>query len=301
METTRRIFLQSAAALAAAAAVGGKARAEATRPAGIKAADFAAFRDRGLALTEAEKADWYARFPVLRRYDEAYEKVFREAAETTVTGPRPAVWYVYNMGIVVKTREALFTVDLAHRQGAASAPLVDFACITHNHEGHCTDACIDALNARGKLIISNFEGNGGAKGRHGGYGGYARRARTFCLKDVRIESHIAAHSSYLLDFTMPFEITVGDYRIYHSGDIFYHYEILLNRPKPDLWIVNPGAGMKVEDGVQMVRPKLAVVTHLQEFGHDKGRLTAEDGQKAVADCRGQGHEAIMPEWGERIV
>lgn len=302
---TRRTFIGAVGALAATPVARGDSAAdwrEHQLAAGQITADaFNAFRERGVKLTEAEKLTWYAQYPVLEAYDAACEKVFKEAAETTVAGPKPAVWYVYNMGIVVKTREALFTVDLSHRLDAGYAKMVDFACITHNHLGHGSEAYIRALNAERKMIISNFDSNGGAKATHAGYGGFTLRPKTFYLKDVRVEPHLAAHSSYLLDFTMPFEITVGDYRIYHSGDLFYHYEIMLNRPSPDLWIANPGAGMRIEDGVQMVRPKVAVITHVQELGHERNRLTREDGLRAVTDCRGQGHEAIMPMWGERIV
>lgn len=267
----------------------------------IKGADFMAFRERGLDLPETEKANLYARFPVLKRYDEAYGKVFREVSETKVSGRTPAVWFVYNMGLVVKTRKTVFSIDLSHRQDLSSVPFCDFACYTHNHDDHCDDGCLDAFNAAGKLIISNFEANEGAKRTHGGYGGFTRRPRTFTIGDVRIETHVAAHNSYLLDFTMPLEITIGDYRIYHSGDMCYHYEIMLNRPGPDLWIVHPYCGMNVGDGVQMVCPKLTVIAHLQELGHDKWRWSYEDGLRAVRDCNAQGYAAIMPTWGERIV
>ena len=53
----------------------------------------------------AECERWYAKYPVLRRYDEAFRKVVREMRETKVEGDTPAVWYVYNMGVIVKTRK----------------------------------------------------------------------------------------------------------------------------------------------------------------------------------------------------
>ncbi|MBR6436744.1 MAG: hypothetical protein IKS45_09575, partial [Thermoguttaceae bacterium] len=43
----------------------------------------------------------------LEKLEAAFEKVFREAKETVVTGAAPAVWSVYNMGYIVKTRESL--------------------------------------------------------------------------------------------------------------------------------------------------------------------------------------------------
>ena len=51
----------------------------------------------------------------LEKLERAFEKVFREARETAV-GDVPAVWSVYNMGYVVKTRESLFSIDLVHRR-----------------------------------------------------------------------------------------------------------------------------------------------------------------------------------------
>lgn len=41
----------------------------------------------------------YARWPILRRYDAAFEKVMRDAREATV-GDCPAIWFVYNMSSI---------------------------------------------------------------------------------------------------------------------------------------------------------------------------------------------------------
>ena len=55
-----------------------------------------------------------------------------------VTG-RPAVWFIYNMGFVVKTAKSLFAIDLHHRRAELLAPKLDFALITHNHGDHYTE------------------------------------------------------------------------------------------------------------------------------------------------------------------
>lgn len=55
------------------------------------------------------------RLSALRRLEDAFDKVRREVRGTTV-GDVPAVWMLYNMGVVVKTREAVFSIDLHHRR-----------------------------------------------------------------------------------------------------------------------------------------------------------------------------------------
>lgn len=67
--------------------------------------------------TEAVSPEVYGRYlldgdtrgyAALENLEQGFGKVMREIGETTVTGDVPAVWSVYNMGYVVKTRSALF-------------------------------------------------------------------------------------------------------------------------------------------------------------------------------------------------
>ena len=62
-------------------------------------------------------------FWALDALERAFEKVMREAKETTVAGDVPAVWSVYNMGYIVKTRESLFSIDLIHRRDVEFVPI----------------------------------------------------------------------------------------------------------------------------------------------------------------------------------
>ena len=111
-------------------------------------ADGAVGKDDDLDLWQKEtdlvKADVYGKYmkdgdvrglKSLERLEMSFEKVFKETAETVV-GDVPAVWSVYNMGYIVKTRESLFSIDLVHRRDTEFAPMLDFALITHNHGDH---------------------------------------------------------------------------------------------------------------------------------------------------------------------
>lgn len=265
--------------------------------------DYSAFRDAGPDMPVSERDAVQARLPGLARYDRAFDKVFAEVQATTVApGARPAVWYVYNMGFVVKTAGRLFSIDLCHRQGPRFAPLLDFALITHNHGDHYTRPFYDAMNGHeGKTVVNNFVDNYGAHYRGKHPGGFTRGPKEFVFGDVKVKATVSDHNAYLIDYTMPFEVTVGDFRLYHTGDS-QNIDKLNPAPEPDLWLVHPYCGMKPSLGVRKFAPKLTVIGHLQEFGHarDRWRFTFKEGLARVRDVEEAGGRALMPLWGDRI-
>ena len=117
---------------------------------------------------------------VLEALENGFEKVLREVKETVVRGNVPAIWSVYNMGYVVKTEKALFSIDLIHRRDNEFASLVDFALITHNHGDHWRQEFAKAVWARKKPVISNFLG----------YKGYTRAKKVFEIKDVEVRTSL---------------------------------------------------------------------------------------------------------------
>ncbi len=263
--------------------------------------DYTAFQLPGMELPDADRLAAYAAFPGLKRYDLAFDKVFAEIQATAVTD-KPAVWLVYNMGIIVKTPQALFTVDVNHRQATRLEPILDFALITHNHHDHYSDRFLDAVDRAGKTVVSNFDDNYGAHRAKGMPGGYTRAAKTFNLKDVTVKTSLSDHNAYLIDFTTAFEITIGDYTIYHSGDSQNIAKLNPTRT-PDLWIVHPRCGLKVADGIQKFHPKKTVIAHLFELGHgiNRWRWRVSDGQAERKKAEEAGGAAVMPLWGDRLV
>ena len=263
--------------------------------------DYTAFQLPGMELPDADRLAAYAAFPGLKRYDLAFDKVFAEIQSTAVTD-KPAVWYVYNMGIIVKTPQALFTVDVNHRQATRLEPILDFALITHNHHDHYSDRFLDAVDRAGKTVISNFDDNYGAYFAKRMPGGFTRAKKTFNLKDVTIKTSLSDHNPYLIDFTTAFEIALGDYTVYHSGDS-QNIDKLNPTRTPDLWIVHPRCGLKVADGIQKFHPKKTVIAHLFELGHavNRWRWRVSDGQAEVQKAEEVGGAAVMPIWGDRIV
>lgn len=235
----------------------------------------------------------------LMKLEDAFDKVMREAKETKVDGV-PAVWSVYNMGYIVKTREALFSIDLVHRRALEFAPMLDFALITHNHGDHCHNELYKALNRAGKTVVSNFLDNYGVKDWRRN-GGFTRGRKVFRIKDVEIRTSLVDHNTYLWDFTTAFEIRVGDWIGYHTGDCGVADKVGTVWGRPDLWMFFPGCGVDVAEAIRKVKPKRVVFGHLWELAHKSGRLTTPLIRRALkaaatTDCK----DVSVRFWGERI-
>ena len=236
--------------------------------------------------------------PALVRLESALDKVIAEVKAADAS-QHPAVWLLYNMGIVVKTASCCFSIDVMHRRGQELAPLLDFAMITHNHLDHYTQAFYRAMDGAGKTVFSSFLDNYGAHRGKDGLGGFTRRERTYDVRGVRIRTDFTDHNKYLEDFTTTFEISVGKWRLFHSGDCSNVGKLKPSR-SPDLWFVHPRCGMDVVDGVRKFKPKLTAIAHLAELGHGKWRWTLQDGLAERDRVLAAGGKATVPMWGDRV-
>lgn len=246
-------------------------------------------------------------FKALEALERAFEKVMHEVKNTAVTGDVPAVWSVYNMGYIVKTRESLFAIDLVHRRDVEFAPLLDFALITHNHGDHWRQGFYGAMNGAHKMVVSNFLDNFGVKNWKKD-GGYVRGVKTFKIKDVEIRTSLIDHNDYLIDFTMAFEIRIGGkFILYHTGDSGRGTEPKLNTVygRPDLWLFFPGCGIDTAKAVEKVNAKRIVFGHLWELSHwpgHRGRLDERLIRPRLAEATTAGcKDTSVAFWGDRIV
>ena len=240
----------------------------------------------------------------LEKLEQAFDKVFREVGETCV-GDIPAVWSVYNMGYIVKTREALFSIDLVHRRAVEFALRLDFALITHNHSDHWRQEFYRAMNSAGKTVVSNFLDNFGVRDRRN-HGGYVRGVKEFKIKDVEMRTSLIDHNDYLIDFTTAFEIKIGDFILYHTGDSGRGTEPKLNTVwgRPDLWLFFPGCGINTAKAVERVGAKRIVFGHLWELAHaqnHRGRLDEPLIRRALAAAKPICNDTSVAFWGDRIL
>ncbi len=237
----------------------------------------------------------------LERVEDAFEKVFREA-QTVEVKDVPAVWSVYNMGYIVKTRETLFSIDLVHRRAAEFAPLLDFSLVTHNHNDHYHPGLYAAMNSSKKLVVSNFLDNYGAYrwNRETTGGGFTRAEKEFRIKDVTVRTSLVDHNDYLIDFTTAFEIRVGDWKLYHTGDCSVADKIGTVWGAPDLWLFFPMGALNVSDAVERVRPKRIVIGHIWELAHSSGRLTTPMVRSAIEKASTFCPDVRAGLWGDRL-
>ena len=249
----------------------------------------------------ADVAALNAKYVALARLDIAFDKVKREVSETIVTD-KPAVWFVYNMGTVVKTRKALFSIDLCHPRGHELVPILDFAIITHNHPDHFTKALYDGMDRAHKTVVNNFIDNYGAAFHEGGVGGFTRGERTYALCDTVVRTFQTNHNRHLIGYTMPVEVDCGGWSLVHSGDTHNVQDIHPLR-RPDLWVHHAYCcGLLSGIGAVHLKPGLTVVAHLHELHHpkDDARFTFAEGETAKAAVEKVGRRAIVPHWGDRI-
>lgn len=264
------------------------------------ASEFQHFRFAGAAMDVTERLAAYGAVPALRRYDEAFDKVVAEVRSTVVPeGMLPAVWFLYNMGIVVKTPHTVFGIDIAHRKGTLLVPLLDFALVTHNHDDHVDAAFLEAMDGAGKTVVSNFFDNYGALRGGRMPGGYTHGGKTFKLGDTTVLTASSDHNGYLVDFTLAFEIHVGVWTLYHTGDSA-NLEKLRPVRTPDLWFVHPRCGIDSAEAAQTFHPRRTILGHTCELGHDKWRWTLADAGEDAARLQGEGFEVVVPIWGDRI-
>ncbi len=302
MPKTRKAFIADLLTFAAAGGLGGYKALGA--PAGATEADLDAWqRDTSAVTSEIYSA--YMRGKVapkdyvsLTRLETAFDRVLADVRTADVSA-HPAVWMVYNMGVIVKTKEACFSIDLKHRRAPEFAPLLDFALITHNHGDHFSEPFYAAMNGAGKIVISNFKDNYGVKNMKDC--GFTRAEKIFRIRDVEIGTSLVDHNSSLIDFTTAFEIRVGNWRLYHTGDCGNAAKLRTIWGPPDLWVAFPGCGIDIAEGERRIHPKLMAFGHLWEMGHRVGRLTTPMVRAARKKVLAAGGTVTIPLWGERIV
>ena len=243
----------------------------------------------------------HARFPVMRWYDRAFDRVFEQFMSTKVTGDTPAVWYIYNMGILVKTKSCAFGIDIFHRQDMRLVEHLDFLLVSHNHGDHRDLRMLNAMSAVDKPVISNF---------HLCNRWYCREFdKTFKFKDITIHTVAADHQKWLPWAVTTFEVVCGEgpnaYTIFHSGDC-NRVDHLKPKGKPDIFMGHCAIGLDFLKAARETMPaKLFVTLHHQELGHIHGkyRCVAFENEplQRVRGLREAGFKAAMPVWGDRIV
>lgn len=238
---------------------------------------------------------------IFQFYQEALERILREVPVTKVEQGTVVLWHLYNMGYVVKTPSHTFGIDIKHRDAARLEPLLEFLCITHNHQDHVSHPLIDTMTAAGKPVYSNFLDSG------------VRVASGDVLKPVdgiEIVTTVVDHNPKLTNFVVDYEIDCGEDAgnkvILHLGDS-RNWEQLRKTKPVDILIPHLAVGLDMPRAVEKLSPRIVLMSHIMELSHpvDKWRWSYPYG---IARCRSlceasglPADRVLLPVWGEKIV
>lgn len=238
---------------------------------------------------------------IFQFYQSALDKVLDEVAHTSVDYGSVALWHLYNMGYVVKTPSHTFGIDIKHRDAAMLAPVLEFLCITHNHQDHVSMPLAEAMAAAGKPVYSNFLETG------------ERVATGDVLHPqdgIEIVTTIVDHNPALTGFVVTYEIDCGEDAghkvILHLGDA-RNWEQLRKTKPVDILIPHLAVGLDMPKAVGKLSPQVVLMSHIMELSHpvDKWRWSYPYG---LARCRDlcdalnlPSGRVMLPVWGEKIV
>ena len=235
---------------------------------------------------------------LLRFYDQTLDQVKKDIANTQVAPGTAAVWYLYNMGFIIKTPTVCFGVDIHHRRAIELAKVLDFLAVTHNHVDHYDLPLMYELTRMKKPVVSNFFPNP-----------YYTKATQSAhnISGVTIHTGEADHNKLLKKFDMPMEFIcpTGDknFVFFTSGDC--RSELFLHRKsdKIDLYAVHPICGMKPHLAAKKLAPEVTFIVHLYELSHDVNvwRWTIDNGRAVQEVFQNENLNSYIPAWGEKFI
>lgn len=238
---------------------------------------------------------------IFQFYQDALERVIADADTTVVPEGKIALWLVYNMGYVVKTPSHTFGIDIKHRDAVRLAPMLDFLCVTHNHQDHISMPLIEEMARQGKPVYSNFLDKGQR---------VASGDTLHPVEGIEIITNVADHNPQLPDFVVDYEIDCGEDTghkvVLHLGDS-RNWEQLRKTKPVDILIPHLAVGLDMPKAVTKLEPRIVLMSHVMELTHpiDKWRWSYAYGLDRCRELRDAlvlpASRVLMPIWGEKIL
>lgn len=232
---------------------------------------------------------------IIRFYTLAMEKLLEEIPSTKVKKGEVAIWQLYNMGYVVKTKSQCFGIDLHHKHATKLAPMIDFMLITHNHSDHQWKPLIAEMERLGKAVYSNYLDNGYKL--NGG--------EKFTVGNIEIETATVDHNKTLRNFITTYQVNCyatgkKPYVILFTGDA-HNYKQLNPTRQVDMFVPHLMVGLNMPKAIAKINPTTVLMSHILELSHaiDKWRWSYPCG---IDQCEKQNREGVyLPVWGEKLI
>ena len=232
---------------------------------------------------------------LMKFYNMALDKLLAEIPATKVKKGEVAVWQLYNMGYVIKTKTQCFGIDLYHKYAEKLVPMIDFLLITHNHGDHHDKHLVAEMEKQGKTVYSNFLNNGHK----------VTTGDEFTIGDINVKVTTVDHNATLKNFVNTYEVNCyagkgKDYVMFFTGDA-HNYQQLNPTGKVDVFIPHLAVGLNMAEAVKKINPTEVLMSHILELGHaiTKWRWSYEYG---INECEKLQRPGVyLPVWGEKIV
>lgn len=200
------------------------------------------------------------------------------------------IWKLYNMGYIVKTKDACFAIDLNQRESEKLVDILDFAIVSHIHTDHNNTDFLDAMTAAGKKVFTPFYTKGALID--------TVREFNFGEVNVRFTMNMQADVPVIVS-----QINCGpsanNYTIYHIGDSRILTDLNPTR-HINLFILHIENAIDVFKSVERVRPDITIYDHLLELGHavNKWRWSYQYTYNKIKKL--DPAKSWVLTWGERI-
>ena len=227
--------------------------------------------------------------PVLYYFRYAADRSAQEIRNTPVT-EGVVIWKLYNMGYVVKTRDACFAIDLVQPGAGDLSDVLDFAIVSHTHGDHYDTTFLNAMIAAGKKVYSPFYAAGTV----------IDTETEFRQNELKVRFTMNDQSGVPVIVT---EVNCGpsaqEYTIYHIADSRV-LEALNPTRKPDLLILHIANGINIFETIKRTQPSVTVFDHVMELGHAVGkyRWSYDYTYDQIRDFPKDSGYVLT--WGERI-
>ena len=232
---------------------------------------------------------------LMKFYNMALEKLLTEIPATKVKKGEVAVWQLYNMGYVIKTKTQCFGIDLYHKYAEKLVPMIDFLLITHNHGDHHDKHLVAEMEKQGKPVYSNFLNNGYQ----------VTTGDSFTIGNISVKVTTVDHNATLKNFVNTYEVNCyagkgKDYVMFFTGDA-HNYQQLNPTGKVDVFIPHLAVGLNMAEAVKKINPTEVLMSHILELGHaiTKWRWSYEYGINECMKLQRPG--VYLPVWGEKII
>ncbi len=241
------------------------------------------------------------KYPILAYLRLLEQSVLEDIKNTRVRGG-VKIWKLYNMGMVVKTAEKCFAVDLIPLRADFSSVL-DFAVQSHWHGDHVDKRFYEGMVRKGKpFYATKYPWNSTApKGLT-----YLEKDTVLLIGPLTVSLKLSAQGDPGEWSHLPCLITTvdcgpasGDFRLVHTGDSS-HAEDMPRDRDADFLTMHMDVGMDQRRAISIARAKRVNLDHVLELAHE-GRAGAYSKAYARAAELELADGPTVLGWGESLV